>query len=429
MLAIFASIESGGDPTNRTGSYKGLFQLSDSEFEKWGYGNIWNANDNARAAAAKLRAEADDFRGTYGREPTPVDIYMQHQQGVAGYAAHMSNPDTPAWENMWSTGEGRSKGADWAKRAIWGNVPTRFKRMFGDVESITSREFVDMWDQVIKTKGRIGEFRDAVDISEDTPDSLPTPKPSGSPSGVSKFLDNNVYPTDPTIATEVQDLGKKWNDVGEESKNIEDRRTAFQIPLDEVDQMLLNPEKLTPYQQAKIDEMLSKDYIKVLPKENVDALVKQMTDDFVKWNKIEAASYAQKRQKEIDYETMKEAEKQRKEKQLQDILGELDQDPNEPGISEDERYTRKYIKEKLDAVREARANQLSDENASIDRRIGPILSDLIEGKITEYPDALGDLLKEIQDEIAREDKSTGKLPPLPKLDKQHPIPKPKPKRK
>lgn len=262
MLAIFASIESGGDPTNRTGSYKGLFQLSDSEFSKWGYGNIWNANDNARAAAAKLRAEADDFRGTYGREPTPVDIYMQHQQGVAGYAAHMSNPDAPAWENMWSTGEGRSKGADWAKRAIWGNVPTRFKRMFGDVESITSREFVDMWDQVIKTKGKVGEFRDAVDISEETPDSLT----------VSPVKDERVGLLSAAGGDSIGDLLTKMNEKDlplvpqrkvskpfiertkgrPESSMIEDRRGDHSLTDKEISKMF--PAAMTDTQMKQLEE-------------------------------------------------------------------------------------------------------------------------------------------------------------------------------
>lgn len=140
-----AQIESGDNPRNVTGSYKGLFQLSDSEFNKYGGGNIFNPVDNANAAARKLQAESKDFREKYGRDPSPTDLYMIHQQGPAGYAAHMSAPDRPAWQNMLSTGEGRDKGERWAKAAVWGNIPDQLKRQFGSVDNVTSAQFVDLW--------------------------------------------------------------------------------------------------------------------------------------------------------------------------------------------------------------------------------------------------------------------------------------------
>jgi hypothetical protein len=145
-LATFARIESGGNPQNRTGSYKGLFQLSDAEFQKYGGGNIWNPTDNAMAAARKLDAERGQFAEKYGREPTDAELYMIHQQGWGGYANHAANPDAPAWQNMANTAEGRQKGEAWAKQAIWGNVPADVKAQFpGGVGSLTSRQFMDLW--------------------------------------------------------------------------------------------------------------------------------------------------------------------------------------------------------------------------------------------------------------------------------------------
>lgn len=150
MMRRFARIESSGNPNNVTGSYKGLFQLSDAEFQRYGGGNIFDPDDNARAAARKIAAESKTFEATYGRPPTAADLYMVHQQGEAGYAAHMANPNAPAWVNMASTGEGRQKGAGWAKAAIWGNIPSDRKGDFpGGVESVTSAEFVDMWRQKV----------------------------------------------------------------------------------------------------------------------------------------------------------------------------------------------------------------------------------------------------------------------------------------
>lgn len=148
LLTRYAKIESGGDPSNVTGSYKGLFQLSDGEFRKYGPpgGNIFDPVDNAMAAAAKLRAEAQVFMVKNGRAPTATDLYLVHQQGDAGYAAHMANPNAPAWRNMASTGEGQAKGDAWAKKAVWGNIPDNLKARFpGGVDSVSSADFIDIW--------------------------------------------------------------------------------------------------------------------------------------------------------------------------------------------------------------------------------------------------------------------------------------------
>jgi soluble lytic murein transglycosylase-like protein len=80
-LNTFAWIESGGRPDAQTGSYRGLFQLSPAEFNKYGGGNIFDPTDNTNAAARKLAAETQSFQSTYGRAPTPADLYMVHQQG------------------------------------------------------------------------------------------------------------------------------------------------------------------------------------------------------------------------------------------------------------------------------------------------------------------------------------------------------------
>jgi hypothetical protein len=141
-------IESGGDPTNKTGSYKGLFQLSDAEFRKHGGGgNIYDPEQNTMAAANKLAREALAFKERTGREAKPIDLYMVHQQGEAGYSAHMANPDKPAWENI----RQYYKSDEMAKKAVWGNIPDKDKAKYGWVESVTSRQFVgDVWGKRIE---------------------------------------------------------------------------------------------------------------------------------------------------------------------------------------------------------------------------------------------------------------------------------------
>jgi hypothetical protein len=143
LMRVFARIESSGNANARTGSYKGLFQLSNEEFEKYGGGDIYDAQDNANAAAKKFVAESARFESKYGRQPTAADLYMIHQQGEAGAREHWANPDAPAWENM---AKASGKGARWAKMAIWGNVPSDMKHKFGSVDNVTSGDFVSMWN-------------------------------------------------------------------------------------------------------------------------------------------------------------------------------------------------------------------------------------------------------------------------------------------
>jgi hypothetical protein len=146
-LRAFAAIESGGNPRARAGSYCGVYQLSHSEFRKYGgRGSIFDPKANTDVAARKLRSESDAFAQQYGRAPTATELYMIHQQGVGGAAMHMANPDMPAWLNMYLTDEGGRKGPRWARLAIWGNVPADQRAQFPEgVASITSRQFMDMW--------------------------------------------------------------------------------------------------------------------------------------------------------------------------------------------------------------------------------------------------------------------------------------------
>lgn len=154
MLRTFAQIESSGNPRNVTGSYKGLFQLSESEFRKYGgQGDILDPTANANAAAQKLKAESEQFTKKNGRAPTATDIYMIHQQGPAGSAAHRNNPDGIAWQNI----RKYYKSDRMAKKAIWGNVPDDMKRKYGSVENMRSSDFVGMWNDKINRIGGVVE--------------------------------------------------------------------------------------------------------------------------------------------------------------------------------------------------------------------------------------------------------------------------------
>jgi len=152
MMMSIAKVESNFNPLATTGSYKGLFQLSDYEFEKYGAGSIWDARDNARAAARMFLVQAEQFKWALGRHPGFAERYMVHQQGIQGAIEHYTHPERVAWQSMCATDEGILKGERWCRKAIWQNLLPQWKRTFKSVEKISSRDFVGVWT------GRINEL-------------------------------------------------------------------------------------------------------------------------------------------------------------------------------------------------------------------------------------------------------------------------------
>src|SRR5262249_21754505 len=57
FMKAVAKVESDFNPKQRTGSYIGLFQLSNAEFQQYGSGDILDSQDNAVAAAYKFLTE------------------------------------------------------------------------------------------------------------------------------------------------------------------------------------------------------------------------------------------------------------------------------------------------------------------------------------------------------------------------------------
>jgi hypothetical protein len=149
LMKAIARIESDFDPKQRTGSYIGLFQLSNHEFAKYGSGNILNARDNAIAAAYKFATAAILFELNTHKKATISDLYLIHQQGTQGAEVHVNHPDSIAWRSMCATDEGKQKGEKWCKRAIWGNTLPEIKHVWKTVDNLTSGAFVKMWQQQV----------------------------------------------------------------------------------------------------------------------------------------------------------------------------------------------------------------------------------------------------------------------------------------
>ena len=145
VLKVAASIESSGNPNQKTGDHHGLFQLTTAEMGMHGkVAEINNPEANARAYVAILQRNAPQLEKELGRPPTDKELYLSHQQGVGGTVAHLKNPDQPAWKTMLSTTEGQQKGEMWAKKAVEGNIPKDvLNRLYGgDATKVTSAEMV-----------------------------------------------------------------------------------------------------------------------------------------------------------------------------------------------------------------------------------------------------------------------------------------------
>src|SRR5262245_1643560 len=147
FMKAVAKIESGFDPKQRTGSYIGLFQLSKYEFAVYGSGDILNARDNAVAAAYEFATAAQLFELNTHKKATFSDLYLIHQQGTRGAEEHVNHPDRIAWKSMCATDEGKQKGEEWCKRAIWENTLPEVKHIWKSVENLTSGVFVKMWQE------------------------------------------------------------------------------------------------------------------------------------------------------------------------------------------------------------------------------------------------------------------------------------------
>lgn len=82
----------GGSPLS---SATGPFQFINSTAKKYG---LTNPNDPAAAADAAARLTLDNkaaLTQALGREPTPGELYLAHQQGAGGAAKLLANPNAP----------------------------------------------------------------------------------------------------------------------------------------------------------------------------------------------------------------------------------------------------------------------------------------------------------------------------------------------
>ncbi len=84
FMKAVARIESDFDPKQRTGSYIGLFQLSNYEFARYGSGDITSPRDNAIAAAYKFASRGRAVRNRYPHQTDFVRPLFDPSARMAG---------------------------------------------------------------------------------------------------------------------------------------------------------------------------------------------------------------------------------------------------------------------------------------------------------------------------------------------------------
>jgi hypothetical protein len=90
--------ESGGDPNaaNPSSSARGLTQFTSGTAKQYGLSNPLDPAANLDAAARLTLDNKAALTQALGREPTPGELYLAHQQGAGGAAKLLTNPTARA---------------------------------------------------------------------------------------------------------------------------------------------------------------------------------------------------------------------------------------------------------------------------------------------------------------------------------------------
>ena len=97
-FARMAEIESRLDPYayHPVSKASGLFQFVPATAGQYKLEAVFNARENANAAAALWLDNARELRRGLKRNPTSGEIYLAHQQGAGGALGLLTRPDEPA---------------------------------------------------------------------------------------------------------------------------------------------------------------------------------------------------------------------------------------------------------------------------------------------------------------------------------------------
>jgi Transglycosylase SLT domain len=132
FLTRLVQVESRGDPNayNSGSKASGLGQFIPGTWKQYGGGaSPFDPGANLDATARLTKDNADFLRNGLGREPTPGELYLAHQQGKQGALNLLLNPDAPA--------------TSVTKRGnILANLPAGQR---SNIDGLTAGQFASIW--------------------------------------------------------------------------------------------------------------------------------------------------------------------------------------------------------------------------------------------------------------------------------------------
>lgn len=176
-------IESHGDPNarNKSGA-SGLFQFMPGTADDYGLTDPFDAAANADAAARLMRDNRIYLTQKLGREPTPGELYLAHQQGAGGAEALLANPDKRAADVLGKNGSAK----------VVQN---------GGNADMTAAQFANMWTSRIDNMGDVPEGPDTAISNAAQPGTEATAGADTTPTGT-------MPPAEKTFAEKLAEVSK-----------------------------------------------------------------------------------------------------------------------------------------------------------------------------------------------------------------------------
>jgi hypothetical protein len=147
--ARVAQIESDSGRNMGNGPAKGYYQFMPGTWALYGgNGDINNRDDQEMAMDRLTTANHDFLVKSLGREPTFQEMYLAHQQGPAGAAKLLSNPDARAGDIVGDAAV-RANGGDpnWSASQFASHWLTRFGDLKTDTASLSDGQSNDNSNQ------------------------------------------------------------------------------------------------------------------------------------------------------------------------------------------------------------------------------------------------------------------------------------------
>jgi len=151
VLATIANIESGGNPgaINKSSQASGLYQVLPRYFKDYGLNatTVFNPTINADKAAGKLKEKIITLNTFLGRAPTPIELYVAHNQGTTGFKVIRLACDS--YGELGGTQSLRKAAVELGKSESFGDHV--YKNMAGN-KGGTPCKFLETWNNIYANK-------------------------------------------------------------------------------------------------------------------------------------------------------------------------------------------------------------------------------------------------------------------------------------